>query len=201
MEDNVLLLSGGLDSTVLLADQVARGNRVLALSFDYGQTHRKELSAAKNIAEYYSVEHRIVSMTSVVIPSALTGAVEIPTAHAEEPDDTTVPCRNVIFLSIGAAIADTRAADKLLIGANADDKAGYLDCRPMFLNAMAASIKLATKSAVDLSAPYLNKTKAQIVEKGYNLNAPMWLSWSCYRGGDKPCLNCGACQSRTEAGA
>lgn len=201
MEDNVILLSGGLDSTVLLADQLALGNRMLAISFDYGQTHRKELAAAKQVAQYYGVDHRIVSMTSVVLPSALTGSVDIPTTHAEKPDSTTVPCRNMIFLSIGAAIADTEGADKLLLGANNDDKAGYLDCRPMFLNAMAAAIKLSTSCGVELSTPFLNKTKAQIVQKGYSLNAPMWLSWSCYRGGDQPCLNCGACQSRQEAGA
>lgn len=198
---SVVLLSGGLDSTVLLADRVQKGDSVLAVSFDYGQTHLRELKSAREVAKYYNVLHRIVGMRSVVLPSALTGQADIPTTHAETPDATTVPARNMIFISIASAIAEAEEADNLAIGVNADDNNGYIDCRPMFINAMTAAVKLATANSVNLLAPFMQMTKQQIVTKGYSLQAPMWMSWSCYRGGDQPCNNCGACQSRTEAGA
>jgi 7-cyano-7-deazaguanine synthase len=197
---SVLLFSGGLDSTVLLADRLDRGEKVTAVSFDYGQTHRgKELAAAKAIANHYGVEHRIVGMSSVVLPSALTGSYEIPNHTADKPDSTTVPARNMIFLSIGAAIAESEGAKILLFGANLDDHKGFVDCRPAFIDDMRSAIELGTDSAVTLSTPYLYLSKQQIVQRGVKLGAPMDLSWSCYRGGDEPCLNCGACHTRKEA--
>ena len=199
---DIVLLSGGLDSTVLLAHLVNKSKRKIdTISFDYGQTHRKELQAAKDIAAYYNVTNRIIGMGSLTIPSALTGSVKIPEKHAETPDATTVPCRNMIFLSIAAAVAESQGASNVYIGTNADDHNGYLDCRPMFLNAMASAIRLGTKHQIALQAPFYNKTKQQIVHKGLCLNAPMWMSWSCYRGGDEPCGRCGACESRKDAGA
>jgi 7-cyano-7-deazaguanine synthase len=198
---SILLLSGGLDSTVLLADRFERGDYITCISFDYGQTHRKELQAAKQIAKYYRVRHRIVGLGSVTIPSALTGSTEIPDGHADSPDATTVPARNMIFVSIAAAIAESEKADSIFIGANADDHNGYLDCRPMFLNAMAAAVKLGTSREIRLMYPFLNKSKREIVDRGHHLLAPLWMSWSCYRGGEEPCGTCGACESRKDAGA
>jgi 7-cyano-7-deazaguanine synthase len=197
----IALLSGGIDSTVLLADRVERGDEVLAVSFDYGQTHRRELVAAKQIARFYKVPHRVVGLGSVTLPSALTGSVDIPDGHAETPDATTVPARNMIFLSVAAAIAEAEQADAVMIGVTADDHNGYLDCRPLFINAMASAIRLGTSREIRLVAPWLHMSKEAIVNKGYALAAPMWLSWSCYRGGDEPCGTCGACESRKAAGA
>lgn len=198
---SLILFSGGLDSTVLLAHRLAVGDEVTAIGFDYGQRHRKELKAAQWIAEYYGVPYRVIGMASVALPSALTGTVEVPDGHAESPDSTTVPCRNLIFLSIAAAVAESGGVDAVFIGANADDNAGYLDCRPMFLNAMHSAIKLATSRNIELKTPYLHMTKAQIVNKGLTLHAPIWMSWSCYRGEEEPCGRCGACESRKDAGA
>ncbi len=198
----VLLLSGGLDSTVLLADRVEQGDQVTAISFDYGQTHRaKELSAARAIARHYNVPHRIVGLSSLTLPSALTGTMNIPTRHAEQPDATTVPARNMLLISAGAAIAEAEGAYEVLIGANADDAAGYVDCRPRFIKAMQKAVLYGTDSGVELHAPYLRMTKENIVSLGRLLGAPIEMSWSCYRGGEDPCMNCGACESRKEAGA
>jgi 7-cyano-7-deazaguanine synthase len=194
---SVVLLSGGLDSTVLLAQQAKSYGDILALSFDYGQTHRaKELAAAKTIAAHYGVKHRIVGMSSVVLPSALTGTVEIPDGHAESPDATTVPARNMIFISIAAAVAESENAQIVYIGTNASDHAGYADCRPGFIRAMWKAVSLGTDSGVTLSAPLSHMSKREIVGVGRYLDAPMHLSWSCYRGGDEPCNRCGACEER-----
>lgn len=195
----VLLLSGGLDSTVLLAELLDNGAEVVAVSFDYGQTHgRRELRAARYVADYYRVPHRVIGMQSVILPSALTGAVDIPEEHAEQPDATTVPGRNLIMLSIGAAIAASEGADSVAFGANLDDRAGYLDCRPEFIDAMNRAVSLGT-DGVRVIAPFNRMTKSQIVKLGTELGAPINESWSCYRGGQWPCDKCGACQSRNEA--
>ncbi len=194
---SVVLLSGGLDSTVLLAHLLDKGDEVIAVSFDYGQTHRaKELAAAKTIAAHYGVVHRVVGMSSVVLPSALTGTVEIPDAHAERPDATVVPARNIIFISIGAAIAESEGASTVVFGANRNDRAGYPDCRPDFVKAMNEAVYHGTKSAVRVMAPFSLLTKKEIANYAKNLGAPIELSWSCYRGGDQPCNRCGACEER-----
>lgn len=196
----IVLFSGGYDSTVLLADRVDYGKRkIIAVSFDYGQTHRgQELASARKIAKYYGVEHRIVGMSSAVLPSALTGSVDIPETHAEQPDATTVPARNMIFVSVAAAIAESEGADQILIGTNANDWNGYVDCRPEFIEAMAKAVALGTQNNVSLIAPYKNMTKQNISEVAKALKVPVEWSWSCYRGGETPCNNCGACEERNK---
>ena len=196
----IVLFSGGYDSTVLLADRVDYGKRkIIAVSFDYGQTHRaKELAAARKIAKHYGVEHRIVGMSSVLLPSALTGAIDIPETHAEQPDATTVPARNMIFISIAAGIAEAEGADQILIGSNANDWNGYVDCRPEFVDAMAKAVMLGTQNNVLLIAPYKNLSKKTISDIAKELEVPVEWSWSCYRGGDEPCNNCGACEERNK---
>lgn len=197
---SIVLLSGGLDSTVLLAHRIGEGDEVIAVSFDYGQTHRaKELAAAKQISRHYGVEHRIVGMCSAVLPSALTGAANIPEHHAEKPDATVVPARNLILLAIGTAIAESEGATSVVFGANRNDRAGYKDCRPAFVNAMNEAAYQATESGVHVVAPFSLLTKQQIASYGRTLGAPIDLSWSCYRGGEEPCNNCGACEERNAA--
>jgi 7-cyano-7-deazaguanine synthase len=196
----VVLFSGGLDSTVLVADRIYYGDEVVPVSFDYGQTHRgRELAAAKRITQHYRLRHRVVGLTSALLPSALTGTVSIPETHATQPDATTVPGRNMILLSVGVAIAEAEAADQVLFGANADDVSGYLDCRPGFVAAFAEAARVSTASQVEVLAPFQYLTKQEIVEHGRRLGAPLEMSWSCYRGGESPCLRCGACESREAA--
>lgn len=190
---SVVLLSGGIDSTVALA----RTGAEFALSVDYGQTHSRELDAARAIAKYYSVEHRIVDISAALdLPCALTGRGEIPDGHAEAPDVTLVPGRNLILIALATAWAQSVGAGAVVIGANADDRAGYPDCRPSFIE----PLRDATTAgySVTIWSPLVRMTKREVVAFGRDLDAPLDLTWSCYRGGAAPCDRCGACVSRNE---
>lgn len=187
---SIVLLSGGIDSTVALVHASAE----LALSVNYGQTHRRELQAAASIAKHYGVNHTEVNVAAALdIPSALTGRGTIPDTHATEPDATLVPGRNLVLIALATAWANAWGYDTVVIGANADDNAGYPDCRPTFLRELGE----ATRSGygVGVWAPLARMTKRQVIEYGHELNIPFDLTWSCYRGGEKPCGTCGACES------
>lgn len=196
----IVLLSGGIDSTVALASALWDGIDVGAISFDYGQTHRRELDAAEAVARHYGIEQRVIPLGSVLgSSSALTGGAEIPEGVAGCPDATVVPGRNLVMLSVAIAIAERSDSGLVIIGSNADDHAGYLDCRPRFLTAVDSVARLGTGDRVEVYAPLLGLTKRQVVELGRDLDAPLDLTWSCYRGGDVPCGRCGACLVRQEA--
>jgi 7-cyano-7-deazaguanine synthase len=195
----VVLLSGGVDSTVVLANRLISGHDCTAVTFDYGQTHVREVQAARDIAKHYAVDHEIISLPEIFGPSALTSNAPIPRGHAETPDATTVPARNLVLIAIGASIADKIGATSLAFGANADDAAGYIDCRPAFLESLRDSIQLGTGNKVWLHLPLLHATKREIVAAGRELEIPFDLTWSCYRGGSHPCMTCGACVSLMEA--
>jgi 7-cyano-7-deazaguanine synthase len=187
---SLVLLSGGIDSTVALAHTKAE----LALSVDYGQTHRRELRAAAAIAKHYGVKHHEVNIASAFdIPCALTGRGTIPDTHATEPDATFVPGRNLILLSIATAWASAWGYGAVVIGANADDNAGYPDCRPSFIHHVDEATRAGYK--VTVWAPLARRTKRQVIEYGRELGIPFHLTWSCYRGGAEPCGRCGACES------
>jgi len=192
---SVVLLSGGIDSTLALA----MTQPALALSFDYGQTHKRELAAAQAVANYYSVEHRVLNIEGLLCDSALTGFGDIPEQHAEAPDATLVCGRNLVMLSIATAWAQARGLQSVVIGANRDDHNGYPDCRIPFINAVDDATRAGYGVAV--WAPLIKMNKQQIVERARERDVPLYLTWSCYRGEDKPCGRCGACQSRTAAGA
>jgi 7-cyano-7-deazaguanine synthase len=191
---SVVLLSGGIDSTVALAHTKAE----LALFVDYGQTHCKELRAAAAIAKHYGIEHYKLDIADALyLPSALTGHGTIPDSHAEEPDATFVPGRNLLLIALATAWANAWGYGAVVIGANADDNAGYPDCRPNFIE----SLSEATQAGYGVSvwAPLVRMTKRQVIAYGRQLGIPFDLTWSCYRGGDEPCNQCGACESRNEA--
>ncbi|EID10201.1 transcription regulator (exsB) [Mycolicibacterium phlei RIVM601174] len=191
-------MSGGVDSAVLLAHLKASGDEVIALSVHYGQTHARELQAAIDLAKHYNVDHRIVSLKGVFANSALTGDVEIPEQHAESPDATVVPGRNIVLISLASAIAAAEGAAQVMFGANADDFGGYPDCRHDFVMAMNEAVSRGT-GFVAVSAPFQSMTKRQVVDLGRELGVPFGLTWSCYRGGTTPCGRCGACISLKEA--
>ena len=200
MNKVVVLLSGGLDSTVALANAVDKGHEVVAVSFDYGQSHVKELEAAKRIADHYKVPHQIIDIRGILAgASALTGALEIPDTHATDIDATYVPGRNLVMVSIGAAVAEAVGAGAVVIGANADDNAGYKDCRPAFIDALDNAVRNGTLNGVCVWAPFICMTKKDIVDLSRSIGAPIGWSWSCYRGGETSCMNCGACESREDA--
>lgn len=129
------------------------------------------------------------------IPCALTGQGDIPESHAEEPDATVVPGRNLILLAIATGWAQQWGYRAVVIGANADDNAGYPDCRPDFLDAVSEATRLAY--GVSVWAPLRRYRKKQIIDRARDLNVPLQLTWSCYRGGRQQCGRCGACQSNT----
>jgi 7-cyano-7-deazaguanine synthase len=187
---SIVLLSGGIDSTVALAHTKAE----LALSVNYGQTHYRELAAARAIAKHYNVEHYELDIAETLyLPSALTGHGTIPDTHAVEPDATFVPGRNLMLLSLATAWASAWGYGAVVIGANADDTAGYPDCRPDFIN----RVGQATQAGYGVSvwAPLMRMSKRQVIGYGQELCIPFHLTWSCYRGGEVQCGRCGACES------
>lgn len=197
---SVVLLSGGIDSTVLLADRIAKGDDIVAVSFDYAQRNvQREVIAARNIATYYGITHSVVTLPPIFSDNALTGDIDVPCAHADEPDDTVVPGRNLVMLSIAVAIAESVGATQVLFGATKDDRAGYPDCRSEFVTAFDDAAYQGSGKRVRVAAPFVIHNKADIILLGEDLNAPLWMTWSCYHGNTEPCRTCGACRLRTEA--
>lgn len=216
MTNAVVIYSGGLDSYTLLNDVMRRyqpaQERVRALSFDYGQRHKKELMFARFNCQQYGLVHRVVNMSDlqfVLTGSALTQPdIEMPTGHyqAETMKLTVVPGRNTIMLAIamGYAQAWAMAADhqptEVYYGAHRGDHFIYPDCRPSFVSAM-SDVFYATDDAhlVGLQAPFLHLSKTQIVRRGLEMELDYARSWTCYEGGERPCGACGACVERAEA--
>ena len=206
----VVVLSGGLDSTVCMAVARADGHdRLLALTFDYGQRHRTELERAAAVARLLDAEHLLVTLDLRGWgSSALTDdAIEVPSASVATAATgipvTYVPARNLVFLSIAVGVAEARDAEAVYLGVNALDYSGYPDCRPEFVDAFRATAALALKRGVegrpvDVRTPLIGLTKAGIVRLGVELGAPLHLTWSCYRGGDRPCGDCDACALRAK---
>jgi 7-cyano-7-deazaguanine synthase len=202
----VVLLSGGLDSSTVLAMALDMGYEVHALSFDYGQRHSRELESAKKIAKYYNVPHKIIKLDLRQIGgSALTDDIEVPERKMddikEEIPITYVPARNTILLSIALGYAEVIDADAVFYGANAIDYSGYPDCRPEYVEAFEKCANLGTKRGVEgkpikIMAPIIHMTKAEIIKKGMELGVPYELTWSCYRGGKKACGRCDSCLLR-----
>ena len=196
----VLLLSGGLDSCVTASIAKKEYNATLyTLTMQYGQSHRRELESAKNISEYLdAVEHKIISIdTSLFTKSTLVGKPdEIPERKLEEIErgipSTYVPARNTIFLSYALAYAENYDIDAIFMGANAIDYSGYTDCRPEYIEALQRVADLGTKRGVEgrsikIITPLIELSKSEIIRKGLDLDAPLHLTWSCYRGGEKAC--------------
>ncbi len=188
----VILVSGGLDSTTVLAIAKSKGEDIFALSFDYGQRHRIELESAKKVADYYKVPHQIIKIDLRQIGgSALTDNIAVPkdrsvTEISSSIPITYVPGRNTIFLSYAMAVAETISSAVIYIGANVLDYSGYPDCRPEYLKAFEtmANLAMATKekniSSLEIRAPLLYLSKGEIVKKGKDLSVPFHLTHSCY---------------------
>lgn len=199
---SVLLLSGGIDSLVVLAMEYAAGPVPLCLSVDYGQRHWRELDAAERIARHYGATLREVAFPrGLLAGSALTGQGEVPRARHDDPVQaaTVVPGRNLLLISVAGAFAAQHGCDRVLIGAHAGDAAIYPDCRPEFIEAASATLRHGC--GVSVVAPLLDMDKAGVVARGKVLGAPLELAWSCYQGSVEPCGECGACRERREAGA
>lgn len=200
----VLIYSGGLDSTTLLYKLLRGGDAVYAISFDYGQRHRKELKAAQKICALKKVPHTLInarSLKKLLRGSALTDSIAVPEGHYQDRTmrSTVVPNRNMIFISLAVAHAISLGAARVAIGVHAGDHAIYPDCRPKFIAAMRRAARIANYQKIGLLAPFLFKTKGDIVQLGKRLGVPFELTWTCYKGGARPCGACGACVERREA--
>ncbi len=205
MEKAVVILSGGMDSSTLLYELNAQKELDLyALSFNYGQKHKKEIDCARETCNKLNIPHKILDLSVLgqVAPSALTrDEIKVPEGHYEEESmkATVVPNRNMCMLSLATAYAIGIGAKYLYYGAHAGDHTIYPDCRKEFVNAMKTSISLCDWSKVELRAPYLNIDKGDIVIKGKKLRVDYSLTWTCYKGNEKACGKCGCCVERLEA--
>jgi 7-cyano-7-deazaguanine synthase len=218
----VLLLSGGLDSTTMLALATNEGYAVHALSFDYAQRHAAEIAAARAVSNAYGVvEHKVIEIDLRTFGgSALTADIPVPKDRELKYDDdkipiTYVPARNTIFLSYALAFAEVVGAREIFIGVNALDYSGYPDCRPEFIAAYERMANLATRAGVEakgepeirIRTPLIDMSKRDIIELGLQLGVDYSLTVSCYDPGTdgEACGRCDACQLRlrgfSEAGA
>lgn len=210
----VVLLSGGLDSTTVLAIAKSEGFRVHALTFRYGQRHSTEIEAARAIARGAGVvRHDVVDIDLTVFGgSALTADIPVPkdrdlapsSATAREIPVTYVPARNTIFLSYALALAEVVEASSIFIGVNALDYSGYPDCRPEYIEAFQRMANLATRAGVEgrtrltIRTPLISLTKAAIIRLGISLGVDYAETTSCYDPGSRgeACGRCDACQLR-----
>lgn len=201
-----VLFSGGMDSTVLLHLVLSRvpATDIVALSFDYGQRHVKELGAAKRLTESTEVQHRVVNVQDFganVKSSQTSGHIEVPEGHFADKSmkATIVPNRNMVMLAIAAGVCLSGGGGEVWYGAHDGDHAIYPDCRPVFVERLNEVLKVADWNPVQVVAPFLQMTKAEIVSLGASLGVPFADTWSCYKGGDLHCAKCGTCVERIEA--
>ena len=204
----IVLLSGGLDSATVLYWAISRGYQARALIFSYGQRHGREVAAAKALCRRAGVPFQLVRLelpwggSSLLDKSAaLPQAGDVKQVGKTIPS-TYVPGRNTLFLSYGLSLAEAAGAGAVMIGVNALDYSGYPDCRPDFISAMSKVFRLGTRAGrqgklIKIAAPLLKLSKAQIIKLGSKLGVPYELTWSCYRGGKKPCGACDSCLLRS----
>lgn len=225
----VAIVSGGMDSTVLLHKLHEQNYDVHALSFDYGQRHKKEIDCARIATHRFGMQHDVVDLTNLthlISNSALTsqtkvettelanhvymrpgGEIEVPEGHYAEDNmkKTVVPNRNMIMLSIAGGVAVNDGAVFVATGVHAGDHFVYPDCREQFINSIGQTLKLANEgfgfdhAGAAIFAPFLNWSKADIAYEGIRLGVDFSLTWSCYKGGDVHCGKCGTCVERLEA--
>jgi 7-cyano-7-deazaguanine synthase len=208
MEKVVLILSGGIDSSTLLFYLLEK-YEIHCLTFHYGQKHSKEVEYSRKIAGYAgkrgSIKHIVVDLSSIkdlISKGSLTGEEELPKAfYTEETQKRTiVPNRNMILLSIAGGYAVKEGVRKVYYAAHKSDYSIYPDCRKEFVKALDTALYLGNLwTPIELEAPFVDKTKAEIVSLGLKLKVPYELTWSCYSGSERPCLSCGTCLERTEA--
>ncbi len=205
----IALLSGGLDSTTAAALAKEANQKVIGLSFDYGQRHRRELKAASDLANFLKLhEHQIINVNLAKWGgSSLTDDTqEIPISGISENKipNTYVPGRNTVFIAIGLSFAEARGANQLVLGINAMDYSGYPDCRPDYLEAFQNLANLSSKAGregngIKLWAPLIHLSKVEIIQQALRLNIPIERTWSCYKGQNKACGICDSCRIRDEA--
>lgn len=201
----ICLVSGGMDSCVTAAIAKNENKNLAFLHISYGQlTEQRERKAFNDIADFYDVEKRLdisIDHLAKIGGSSLTDeSIEVTEANleSEEIPSSYVPFRNANMLAIATAWAEVLEADAIYVGAVAEDSSGYPDCRPEFFEAFEKTIEAGTKpeTNINIKTPIIHLSKAEIVKKGIELNAPLHLSWSCYRSETQACGTCDSCALR-----
>ena len=201
----VVLLSGGLDSTTLLALALEEFDRVMALTLFYKQRHVREIEAAMEVAKYYKVLHRVVDISNIsplIQGSALTSDdIDVPEGHYTDSTMrvTVVPGRNTIMLSIAYGCALSMNFTSVGISVHSGDHPVYADTRPIFIDAMRKVFAVGDYQLVEIWTPFVNESKVGIVREGNRLGVPWELTWTCYKGEDVSCGSCGSCRERVKA--
>lgn len=207
MKKAVVLSSGGLDSTTVMAIAMSEGYSIYSLSFNYGQRHIFELESARRVSEFFRVkDHKVINIDLRTIGgSSLTADIDVPKGRAEtdiakDIPITYVPARNTIFLSYALAVAEVIECADIFIGVNSVDYSGYPDCRPEYIEAFEKMANLATKAGVEkktilkIHTPLISMTKAEIIKRGNKLGVDYSITHSCYDPSKKG-LACGSCDS------
>jgi 7-cyano-7-deazaguanine synthase len=205
----IALVSGGLDSTTALWWALWQGLRIVkTLHFQYGQSHASEIASAITVCEVARVpKPEVIKLNfehlrglTALLPAAgfdsLTAHQTTPDQLGEQVSATYVPGRNIVFLAIAGGYADAVGARHLVGGWNAVDYSGYPDCRPRFLHAMEDALRAGLRWSVQIHAPLVYLSKADIIRLATQLHAPLELTWSCYKGGERPCGECPSCKVR-----
>ncbi|SLM28527.1 7-cyano-7-deazaguanine synthase [Desulfamplus magnetovallimortis] len=205
MTDSVVVFSGGMDSTVLMADILGKGKNVQALSFDYGSRHNdRELLCAATFCQEHKIEHRIVKLpfiNELFSSSLLKSGKDVPDGSYMEENmkSTVVPFRNGIMLSIAAGFAESIGAGEVLLASHSGDHFIYPDCRPEFNEAFSRAVFMGTGEQVSIRFPFANMDKRDIGDLGRELGIDFTTTWTCYKGGEIHCGTCGACDERKYA--
>jgi len=197
----IILLSGGLDSAVAAAWAKREWHEdCLALCFNYGQRHTKEIHCSRRLAEYFGWPHQLLTI-KIPSQSALTDKAKDVNQTVRGLPASFVPGRNLIFLSYAASVAYHHEVSNIVGGWNFIDYPGYPDCRPEFLQATEVAINRALgypEYTLRLHGPLISLNKKEIIQLGQKLKVPFEMTWSCYQGWDKPCGVCGSCKFRTK---
>lgn len=209
MKKAVVLFSGGVDSTTCMAVARSEGFDISPITFDYGQRHRRELESAEKVAKFFGVRDHLVLKIDLrpIGGSALTDDIDVPKDRiegnsSEDIPSTYVPARNIIFLSVAAAYAESISAFHIFAGMNCIDYSGYPDCRPEFVESFEKAINKGTKTGAEggqikINTPLIKLTKSEIIELGTKLGVDYSLTWSCYDPVSEAdqVYACGACDS------
>ncbi|MBM9514588.1 7-cyano-7-deazaguanine synthase QueC [Desulfogranum marinum] len=205
MTDCILVLSGGMDSTVLLTDLLKQGKQVQTISFDYGSKHNcQELPMAAAYCQEKAVPHQIIKLSFIdelFSSSLLQSGEDIPDGSYQEANmkSTVVPFRNGIMLSIAAGFAESVGAGEVYLASHSGDHFIYPDCRPEFNRFLSEAVLIGTDKQVSLVFPYADIDKRQIGDLGRKLGLDFTKTWTCYKGEEIHCGTCGACDERKYA--
>ena len=201
----VVIYSGGMDSFTIL-QSVRQIREVYALTFDYGQRHgSKELRCAEQVCQQYNIPHQIIDITSIKqlmqSSSLINSNMDIPDGNYEQGNmkSTVVPNRNMILISMAVSYALSIGAAEVYYGAHSGDHEIYPDCRPVFVEALNKAAALCDWNKVSVVAPYLHRSKAEILQDGLSMQLDYSQTWTCYKGNEKACGKCGACKERLQA--